>query len=104
VTRILVLWEHPPALSGAEAEEWAHAEVGRLLEADSIEQASLASLERPSDSAAAHDYNWLLELEVSSDDAVHDRRLTELVRDLRMLGMRPLVVVPDESTRLSLRR
>jgi hypothetical protein len=93
--RLLVLWSRPQHLTGEEAERWARAEARALLAHDGVGTAVLARLEKS-------DWNWMLELEVTAP--AHrwlDRGpCAEWLGDLRLLGMRPVVMVVADAVDL----
>jgi hypothetical protein len=89
----MVLWQRPNVLSEDEALTWARREMERLVDGDGIDSACLHRI-GPGSHQEPPSFDWLLELELRSADVGDQRRLAELVRDLRMLGMRPVVVAP----------
>jgi hypothetical protein len=98
VPRLLIFWTQPPHLSAAEAEAWVHAEVGKVTGLAGVERAELTRLRSGSERfGAPHD--WMLELHLAPgsapDDCVEARPCAEWLGDLRLLGMRPAVVVAD---------
>jgi hypothetical protein len=101
VPRLLVLWSRPHHLTCEEAERWARAEIRTLLGADGIGHAELTRLRSPSVRHAC-DWRWLLELEVSGpvSDCVERGPCAEWLGDLRLLGMRPAVIMAIDSVGL----
>ena len=95
VPRVIVLWQHPNALSRDEAAAWAHRETGGLTGAEGIESVRLCSMLAPPESEPRR-YDWMLELEVTSANVASRPLLRGLLSDLRLMGMRPLVLVPDD--------
>jgi hypothetical protein len=98
VPRLLVLWSHPPRLSAEEAERWTRAEVRALLSGGAVRSAELTRLESASPRHGS-DWRWMLELEVAGPvrDCVESGPCAEWLGDLRLLGMRPAVVVADHA-------
>ena len=101
VPRLLVLWNRPHHLTAAEAERWARDEVRALRATDAIRSARLTRLESASPRQAS-DWRWLLELELTGSvrDCVERGPCAEWLGDLRLLGMRPAVVVAAEAIAL----
>jgi hypothetical protein len=101
VARLMVLWARPYHFTAQQAERWARDEVRALLEVDAIHSAELTRLESAS---ARHgcDWDWLLELEISlpARDTVDRGPCGELLADLRLLGMRPAVLLAAENVEL----
>jgi hypothetical protein len=98
VPRLLVLWTRPHHLTAEEAGRWAHAEVRRLLLVEGVSSARLTRLESASP-RLAREWDWLLELEIAAPvaDSVDHGPCAEWLADLRLLGMRPAVVLaPDD--------
>jgi hypothetical protein len=96
VHHVLLLWQQPRSMSGEEADIWTTDEARRLLSAPSIEWVHVVALEGVGSSPAS--YAWMLELHPRAsavpEDVVREQAFAELVGDLRMLGLRPLVVRP----------
>jgi hypothetical protein len=102
VPRVLVLWSRPHHLSTEEAEQWARSEVRALLADRAIRSAQLARLESASPRHAC-DWNWILELDVADPvrDCVDRGACAEWLGDLRLLGMRPVVVLAGAGINLT---
>ena len=96
VARLLVLWTRPAHLTRAQADAWARSEMLALddlpgVDGSRIAEVRSAALEHPAE------WHWMLELDVT-DDAAARRSLergplADWVRDLRLLGMRPIVLL-----------
>jgi hypothetical protein len=101
VARLMVLWTRPSHLSAEEADRWARDEVRALLAAEAARGAELTRLQSAS---ARHgcDWDWLLELEIDlpARDTVDHGPCAEWLGDLRLLGMRPTVLLAAESITL----
>jgi hypothetical protein len=97
VPRVLVLWSQPQHLSAEEAERWARDEVRALWAADAIRSMQLTRLGSASP-RHGNEWSWLLELEVTGHvrECVERGPCAEWLGDLRLLGMRPTVVVAAE--------
>jgi len=101
MSRLLVLCRHPYHLPREEAEAWLRQELELVLQRDALRAARLTSLE-----SACADWNrgwdWLIELQVG--DGAPTAALArggacgELLADLRLLGMSPVVALaPDRN-------
>jgi hypothetical protein len=91
-----VLWTRPDHLTRQEADAWVRTEVAALDTAPGISSARISELQS---AAVEHPalWHWILELEVV-DEASAARTLrhgpvADWVRDLRLLGMRPTVLL-----------
>jgi hypothetical protein len=94
VPRLLVLWSRPQHLSAEEAERWARTEVRALLAAEGLRSGRLTRLESASPRDGC-EWRWLLEIEVDgrARDCVERGPCAEWLSDLRLLGMKPAIVV-----------
>jgi hypothetical protein len=97
VARLLILWNRPSHLTADDAERWAQAEVRSLLGDDSVAGAALTRLESASP-RYGRDWHWLVELEVTGPvrDCVEQGVCAGWLADMRLLGMRPTVVLAGE--------
>lgn len=97
VPRLLVLWSRPAHLTAGEAEDWARGEVRALVEGGSVSSAELTRLESASPRHGS-EWTWLLELEsaVPVRECVEHGVCAEWLGDLRLMGMRPAVLVAAE--------
>ena len=96
--RLLILWTRPAHLSRVEADAWARGEVPALAAAAGVDGTRITEV-RPAGFAHPSAWHWMLELDVA-DDAAAGRSLetgpvADWVRDLRILGMRPTVLLVD---------
>jgi hypothetical protein len=104
MARLVVLWTRPHHLSAEEADAWARLEAAHLL---AVPGAAHAELTRLDTASAQHgrDWDWMLELHLSEGADAHvcaeHRVFEEWLLDLRLLGMRPTVVLVDDSTVLT---
>jgi hypothetical protein len=96
--RVLVLGQRPQMLDEDEVAAWTRKEAAALLGSPSIRSAEPKVIEVLGDSWL-HIYDWLLELEVESSEALEASPLAELLLDLRLLGLRPAVLVLRDSQR-----
>jgi hypothetical protein len=99
--RLLVLWSRPAHLSAAEAERWARGEIRALLADDGVRSAELTRLENASPRHES-DWKWLLELQVagSAGECLERGPCAAWLGDLRLLGMRPTVIVAGDEVGL----
>jgi hypothetical protein len=99
--RLMVMWTEPMHLSRREAESWVRSESQRLLEHDGVERLELGRLVTPSD-AHGQPWDWLLDVHLlpgsSAAACVDSAPFADWLGDLRLLGMRPVVVVVGETT------
>jgi hypothetical protein len=93
---LLIFWTRPQHLNREEVERWARAEVGRLLEIDGVRSAQLTRLASASLRHGA-DQDWLLEVHLAPDadalECVEHELWRSWLGDLRLLGLRPQVVL-----------
>jgi hypothetical protein len=99
VPRLLVMWSRPLHLTAEETERWARAEVRMLLADSGIRSASLTRLASASRRHGA-DRDWLLELDVAAPDCLERGPGAEWLGDLRLLGMKPAVMLVADSVDL----
>jgi hypothetical protein len=96
VPRVVVLWTRPDHLTRQEADAWVRAEAAGLAAASGITSARVAELHS---AAIEHPalFHWLLELDVvdhaSVARALRHGPVADWIRDLRLLGMRPAVLL-----------
>jgi hypothetical protein len=97
VARLLILWNRPSHLSAGDTERWARTEVRSLRGDDSVSGAALTRLESASP-RYGRDWDWLVELEVTGPvrECVEQGALAGWLADMRLLGMRPVVVLAGE--------
>jgi hypothetical protein len=100
MARLLVAGTQPQHLSDAEARAWLTAESGRLLELPAVARLELTELEAPSE-RRSRPCDWLLDVHLVAgrDGAgcVDEPLFADWLRDLRLLGMRPVVVLADRT-------
>jgi hypothetical protein len=101
--RLLILWTQPQHLSAAEADAWVRREVRKVTGLAGIERAELTRLRSGLERfGAPHD--WMLELHLAPGAApaacVEAQPCAEWLGDLRLLGMRPAVLVADGEGRV----
>jgi hypothetical protein len=99
----VVFWTRPFHLSAEEADAWTRREAARLLGFDGVARVELIRLQ----SASTHHpspWDWMLELHlhggVDGRACVDAPLFAEWLGDLRLLGMRPAVVLVEGSTTL----
>ena len=94
--RLVVLWTRPDHLTRQEADAWVRTHIAALDSAPGISSARVAELHS---AALEHPalWHWILELDVVDHASVARtlRRgpVADWVRDLRLLGMRPTVLL-----------
>jgi hypothetical protein len=101
MTRLIIFWSRPLHLSDHEAETWAREEVGRLLAIEGVRCGELTRL-RDASSEYGRDRDWMLELRLTAgtdaQQCVDHGACSEWLGDLRLLGMRPSVLLAEEGT------
>jgi hypothetical protein len=106
VPRLLLICRHPYHLHRGDAEAWLRNEVETAVRRDELRGARLTRLRSPS-SESTITADWLVEFGL--DTGAHSRALgrngavRELVSDLRLLGMEPMVVLADDCDAIELR-
>ena len=104
MARLLIFWTHPYHLSVAEADAWLHGELRKLTRLAGVERAELTRL-RSGSRRFEPPHDWMLELHlapgVAASDCVEAQPCAEWLGDLRLLGMRPAVVVAERNERLT---
>ena len=94
MARLIVLWTQPHHLTAEQAEGWAREQVEGLLALDAVRRADLTPLQSASPRHPA-EWDWLLELEIDGParDCVERGPCGEWLGDMRLLGMRPIVLL-----------
>ena len=104
--RLLVSCRQPYHLRREDAQEWLTREFEAVLRRDDLQAARLTRLRDPS-SQSSSTCEWLVEFRLetaaSSRALVRGAAFGELVADLRLLGMAPIVVVADDCEAVELR-
>jgi hypothetical protein len=98
VLRLLLLFHDPHHLDADEARAWLHQEIAGVLRSDGVERATLTRL---GDEQARGGFDWLLEFHVAPGQA-NRGAVGDMVADLRLLGMSPLVALADDRNALEL--
>jgi hypothetical protein len=100
VRRLLILFHDPYHSDADEARAWLCREVTAVLGRDGVQRATLTRLGDASTQWGGG-FDWLLEFDIA---APQDRRgaIGEMVADLRLLGMAPLVATADDRNALEL--
>jgi len=100
VARILIFWTHPHHLSAEDADAWARGELRKVTGLAAVERAELTQL-RTASERFGRPHDWMLELHlapgVEPSECVDAQPCAEWLGDLRLLGMRPVVVAVDSS-------
>jgi hypothetical protein len=98
VPRAVVLWTRPQHLSPSAADGWVRQELGRLRAVTGLQEVQLSRLD-PAAAGEASAWDWMLELHpkpgAGTALCLESAAWREWARDLRLLGMRPTVVVAD---------
>jgi hypothetical protein len=101
--RLMVLWTRPYHLSASEADEWSCREAARALEWDGVTRAELVRLQSASTQQASQ-WDWMLELQlrdgIDASACIESPACARWLGDLRLLGMRPAVVLAARSSTL----
>ena len=96
VPRLVILWSRPSHLTREEADAWIEAEILALAAVPDVDGSRIAEV-RPAALAHPAEWHWMLELDVTDDAAagrsLHRGPVADWVRDLRLLGMRPTVLL-----------
>jgi hypothetical protein len=98
VPRLLLLFHDPYHLDADEARAWLRQEIAGVLSSDGVERATLTRLGEEQTSGG---FDWLLEFGVAPGQNTQ-RVVGDMVADLRLLGMSPLVAVADDRNALEL--
>jgi hypothetical protein len=95
VRRLLIFWTRPFHLSADEAETWARDELRTLAALETVERAELSRLASVSERHPRM-CDWMLDIELTGPTLGLDApALEDWMRDLRLLGMRPSMVLVD---------
>ena len=100
MVRVLILWSRPGHLSISEADAWVRAELRKITTLTTVTAAELTPLGVGPERHACP-YDWMLALELDDDATIENGPCAEWLGDLRLLGMRPAVVVPGETVPLT---
>jgi hypothetical protein len=98
VPRLLIVWSRPHHLTREETSRWVHGEVGTLLDGAGTRSGELRRLESASPRHGC-DWHWLLDLDVAAPAStfVDEGAGAQWLADLRLLGMRPQVMVVGDA-------
>jgi hypothetical protein len=98
MARLVVLWTRPYHLSAEEVDSWTRREAAHLLALAGVARAELTRL-------SGGDWDWMLELHLRDGADGHacaeDAAFEDWLLDLRLLGMRPTVVLVEDTTVLT---
>jgi hypothetical protein len=103
VPRLLVLCRHPYHLPRHEARAWLKQELEAVVRRDRLEAARLTRLVNAS-AQWTSSFDWLLEFRVDAGASGRTGACGDLLADLRLLGMGPVVVLVDDRDAVELRR
>ena len=105
--RLLVLCSNPYHLTPQDAQAWLSGELEAVVLHDGLRGASLTRLASPPFSPPTSSSGWLVEfrLDSAATAAAMRRRgaFGALIADLRLIGMAPTVIVPDDDSTVELR-
>ena len=98
VPRLLIVWSRPHHLTAEEDSRWVRDEVGALLGDARARSGELTRLQSASPRHGC-DWHWLLDLDVAppASEFVDEGVCAEWLGDLRLLGMRPQVMVVGDA-------
>jgi hypothetical protein len=106
VPRLLLICRHPYHLRREDAQAWLTRELEAVMRRDDLQGARLTRLRNPI-SQSSSSCEWLVEfrLETGANSRVLMRgaAFSELVADLRLLGMAPMVALADDAGAVELR-
>jgi hypothetical protein len=99
VARLMILWRRPHHLTADEVEQWTRRKLGRLIGLEAVRHAGLT---RPRSASAARprEWDWMLEVHraqwADEEGFVEGDACAEWLGDLRLLGMRPSIIVAGD--------
>jgi hypothetical protein len=106
VLRLLVLCRHPYHLRDADAQSWLSEQLEAVVRRDGLQGATLTRLANPPSSHSASSSGWLIEIRLGTAATATDMQrggaFGELIADLRLLGMAPIVIAPDDRSAVEL--
>jgi hypothetical protein len=98
VARLLLFVGRPSALSETEAVRWMRELVAPLARMEPVSRVEVTRLQAPA-LRGGRDWQWLIEMYCERGEdaarAARDEACRDLVADLRLLGMRPSLVLAD---------
>ncbi len=99
----MIFWNRPQHLTVEEADAWVREELRRLTGIEGIARAELTRLTSASE-RHGRPHDWMLELHLAAgaqaSDCLGSQVCAEWLGDLRLLGMRPSVMVADDTVTL----
>ena len=98
MVRLLLFVGRPNALSEREAARWMREQVAPLARMEPVTRVEVTRLQAPA-LRGGRDWQWLIEMHCDDGEdaarAARDEVCRDFVSDLRLLGMRPSLVVAD---------
>jgi hypothetical protein len=98
VARLLLFVGRPNALSETEAVRWMREQAAPLARMEPVSRVEVTRLQAPA-LHGGRDWQWLIEMYCERGEdaarAARDEACRDLVADLRLLGMRPSLVLAD---------
>jgi len=99
----MLLVRRPYHLSDEEADRWMRSEAKALTGVPDVERVEVSRLLSPA-ARDAREWDWLIELHFARAEdatrAARDEACRDLIGDLRLLGMRPRLVMVDGTATL----
>jgi hypothetical protein len=100
---MLVLFHDPYHLNKGDALAWLQKELEAVLRLDELEAARLTRL-GAAGAQPRGGFDWLLEFNIDRAAGHPRSAIRDLVADLRLLGMAPMVALADERDAIDLKR
>ena len=98
VARLMLFVRRPSSLSEEEAVRWMRDKAGPLAAMTHVDRVEVTRLQTPA-LRGGTDWQWLIEMHCDrgedATNAAREAACRDLVADLRLLGMRPTLVVAD---------
>jgi hypothetical protein len=95
----------PFHLSEKEADRWIRSQAAAIGGTDAITRMELSRLQSPAARGDGADWDWLIEMHCdgieSASRAAREEGLRDLLADLRLLGMRPRLLLADGTQALT---
>jgi hypothetical protein len=97
IARLMLFARRPYHLSEQEADRWMRTQAAGLVQSAAVGRVQVSRLRHPG--ARASDWDWLIEMHfddaADASRAAREQACRDLVADLRLLGMRPSLVLAD---------
>jgi hypothetical protein len=103
IARLMLFVRRPYHLSAEEAHRWMRSQAAPLARTAAITSVDVSRLRNPAACGAA-EWDWLIEMHCARPEdagrAARAEACRDLVADLRLLGMRPSLVLADGTQRM----